>query len=143
MNLRFTVDPATGCHNWTGSKSEKGYAIVRLLGKTVKVTRLLWSVLVGPIPAGALICHTCDNKGCINLAHLYCGTHATNVADAVERKRYSSFKGQANASAVLTEDDVRAIRASSEPGIVLAARHKVTPATISKIKSRALWKHVV
>lgn len=40
---------------------------------------------------------------------------------------------------VLSADQVRKIRASSAPGIDLAAEYGVAPGTISKIRSRQLW----
>ena len=35
------------------------------------------------VPEGAVILHACNNKRCLNLAHLSVGTQAQNVADAI------------------------------------------------------------
>ena len=50
--------------------------------------------------------------------------------------------GANNGRAVLTEADVLAIRASTEPHAALAARYRVCKATISHVRTRRLWPHV-
>jgi hypothetical protein len=42
---------------------------------------------VGPIPAGAFICHHCDVKLCVRPDHLYAGDALTNRHDAINRGR--------------------------------------------------------
>jgi hypothetical protein len=32
-----------------------------------------------------MICHHCDNPPCFRISHIYCGTHATNGQDRVNR----------------------------------------------------------
>jgi transposase-like protein len=41
----------------------------------------------GPIPEGLWILHHCDNPPCVNPNHLYAGTSAENIRDAVVRGR--------------------------------------------------------
>lgn len=53
--------------------------------------RLSYCLNVAPIPRlpnsrkEGLVLHTCDNKGCINPAHLYVGTAAKNAQDNAKR----------------------------------------------------------
>jgi hypothetical protein len=51
-------------------------------------------------------------------------------------------QGAAHPKAKLTDDDVRAIRASTERGIRLAERYGVTATLISNSRQRKVWKHV-
>jgi hypothetical protein len=50
--------------------------------------------------------------------------------------------GALNGRARFSEDDVRAIRASSETQTALADRYGVRQTTISAIITRRTWKHV-
>ncbi len=51
-------------------------------------------------------------------------------------------RGAAHPKAKLTEDDVRAIRASTEKGIRLAERYGVTATLISNIRQGKVWAHL-
>ena len=51
--------------------------------------------------------------------------------------------GERNEIAKLTTDNVRAILASNDYQHVIAARYGVSQSTISHIKTRKVWKHVV
>jgi hypothetical protein len=54
--------------------------------------RFIYEKNHGPIPDGLVIRHTCDNKKCINPAHLIIGTQKENLQDCFDRGRHSSQK---------------------------------------------------
>ena len=54
--------------------------------------------------------HSCDNKECVNPAHLTLGTQAQNMADKVGRGRQA--RGESHGNARYTEDCVARIRAA-------------------------------
>lgn len=56
--------------------------------------------------------------------------------------KVSARSGAGNHDAKLTEDDVRAIRASSETGKVLAAKYGIAGSTLSSIRLGRTWKNV-
>jgi len=60
-------------------------------------------------------------------------------------KRYfdgANAPGEKHSTAKLTEAQAREILASDERGMILAARYGVSTATISKIRTGHLWKHL-
>lgn len=77
----------TSCWEWLGAKDKDGYGKVWLLGSNKRSHRAAYEIMCGPIPAGAVVRHTCDNPSCCNPDHLVTGSHADNVADREARGR--------------------------------------------------------
>jgi hypothetical protein len=50
--------------------------------------RLAYEMWIGPIPAGMLVCHRCDNPPCFNPAHLFLGSKRDNLVDAALKGRW-------------------------------------------------------
>lgn len=102
------------CWEWRGARQVGRWAYGRagVAGKWWAAHRLAWTIHHGPIPAGALVRHACDNPPCVNPAHLSLGTHADNTADIIKRGRWGNtgHPGESNAQARLTESDVRQLR---------------------------------
>jgi HNH endonuclease len=63
-----------GCWEWNGWHNAKGYSCVSL-GQTgggqkhFFVHRVMYELLIGPIPEGKQIDHLCRNRGCVNPWH--------------------------------------------------------------------------
>lgn len=72
-----------GCWIWAGTMHPSGYGT---WGKQL-AHRKSWELANGPIPEGAWILHHCDHKPCVNPLHLYAGSRAENVQDALDRGR--------------------------------------------------------
>ncbi len=136
---------ATGCWEWTGSYGMFGYGRLNFSKTTISTHRMAWELLHGPVPPGLLVCHTCDNRGCIRPGHLFLGTPADNQRDMTDKGR--GRHGERNGRATLTPDAVREIRTlyatGQWPQHRLAARFVVEQTTISGIVTRRNWKHVV
>jgi hypothetical protein len=74
------------CWPWTAYRDRFGYGSYRELTTEV-AHRVAYQLTNGPVPRGTVVRHQCDNPACCNPAHLLAGSHATNVADRVARRR--------------------------------------------------------
>lgn len=106
--------------------------------------RAMWYSINGPIPKDRIICHTCNNKRCIYIHHLYLGTHKTNALDSINDG--AGYIGTRNGSAKLDNWKIIMIRSLISAGfykqITLARHYKVSIGTISNIINRVTWTHI-
>lgn len=98
------VDHETGCINWTGAVTGVGYGNIGDGAHTLAAHRLAYQMAHGPIPDGLLIRHTCDNRRCVNPAHLVPGTKKDNADDMVRAGRAPKHTGR-----TLSDKDVATI----------------------------------
>lgn len=77
-----------------------------------------------------------DNRA----ANLAWKTARENELD--KRTHGTALLGERHHQAKLTAGDVLEIRASGEPGTVLARRYGVTETTISSVRHRQTWRHI-
>ena len=59
-----------------------GYKLVKWAKKNTRLHRLMWFFSYGEIPEGMVVGHKCNNKGCVNVQHLYLTTFKQNSTDA-------------------------------------------------------------
>ena len=71
---------------WTGGLAN-GYPAAKHDGKTVYVKRLTWEQENGPVPEGAVVISTCEERTCIEPSHLGLSTPGryASVRDALGR----------------------------------------------------------
>lgn len=126
----------TGCWEWDGTITAKGYGSISWHSATHRAHRVAYQVFVGEIPDNMCVCHTCDNRKCVNPAHLFLGTYADNNADRAK-------KGRSHGGYKLTHNDVLEIRrmlASGQPQRAVASRFSVNPSLIGAIAAGRVWK---
>ena len=142
------VQKGDGCWEWSAARNGLGYGAFGLnRDDMMPAHRFSWELHFGPIPSGLFVCHHCDNPPCVRPDHLFLGTPLANVRDMVRkgRARTGDHKGERNANARLTDDQVREIRvrrSAGERAKDLAAEFGVTPPLISYIARRTAWRHI-
>lgn len=67
---RIEPEPMSGCWLWTGPENGTGYGRPFYDGRRVYAHRLIYELLVGPIPEGLQLDHLCRNRGCVSPWHL-------------------------------------------------------------------------
>jgi hypothetical protein len=138
------VKKTPGCWVWQAGVDEHGYGEVRVKGRKWKAHRYAYTILVGPIPRGRHVLHTCDNRLCIKPDHLWLGTNASNNQDRHNKGRDAVGERQGNAK--LTKRAIRDIRRRLALRLdtvnCLASEYGVDPTTIRNVNARRFWQHV-
>jgi len=135
------------CWEWQGATNASGYGEIqrgaRSAGKT-STHRLAHEIFIGPVPPDHKVCHRCDNPPCCNPAHLFTGTQATNMQDAVSKGRTAI--GVEHGLARLNDQKVAEIRAKYRPYVhsmrLLGEEYGVAEGTIKAVISGKTWRHV-
>lgn len=76
------------CWLWKGARYPVGYGKICVLGKSRGAHRVaLWLAGKFDLESPLYVLHSCDNRLCVNPAHLRPGTQKENIGDACRRGR--------------------------------------------------------
>jgi hypothetical protein len=148
IEVRFWrfVDKSSNCWLWTGCRNSDGYGNIGNGGKSLGAHRVSYEIHLGPIPEGMSVCHSCDNRFCVNPKHLFLATHHENMLDCARKKRTWDRRGERNPNVTLTIDAVKEIRSLYDSGEMtrpqLAKQYGVQWSAINRIVKRIHWKDV-
>lgn len=132
------------CWEWAGYRDKDGYGTFNpVRTKLKKAHRFAYELAHGAIPRGMCVCHHCDNRACVNIAHLFLGTATDNDADRDRKNRQA--KGERSGLAKLTRTRVLSIREMYADGTsqqVIADTMGVHQTAISSVLRGRTWRHV-
>ncbi len=131
-----------GCWQWLKCIVPTGYGQQAIRRKPYTTHRIAWALWRGPIPSKLHVCHTCDNRACVNPRHLFLGTHADNMRDMYRKSRRKAARGEQASKAKLTASQVLAIRKDPRTLRAIGADYGVCHSNILAIKQRKHWAHL-
>jgi hypothetical protein len=143
---------SSNCVESPMAPESNGYTRTTYKGKRYGSHRLAYALANGlnPNDLTGIVMHTCDNRRCINPAHLVLGTHQDNMDDMVAKgrsdggcKQAGIRVGEQHPASKLTAEDVINIRSRPRDSTtLLAAEFGIKRDTVCKILSRRIWKHI-
>lgn len=125
-----------GCWLWTGAKAKNGYGSVTHNGRRQSAHKATYEELIGNVPDGNVVMHTCDRKSCVNPAHMRVGSYAENTADMVLKGRQGVRQRK------LSQEDVDAVRSMCASGLsqqLVASLYGVSQTCVSQIVRRITY----
>lgn len=146
------INPITDCWECTNKPNKKSrYVELSINGTRILAHRLaayVWldfDYTVFSHKTKTSVCHKCDNRICINPAHLFIGDYRDNVRDCVRKGRANKRNGEKINTAKLQASQILEIVEWCKQGLrlhVIAEKYNVTPTVISNILKGKSWKHV-
>ena len=136
-----------GCWEWTSQTTNGGYGKFNMRGKHILAHRYSYELHKGKIPEGLQVCHSCDNRKCVNPEHLWIGTSSDNMQDAVKKGRFPDQKGCANYASKLTQEMIVEIKILDESKKMtrrdIAKKFNVCAGTISHLLNEKTYKRLI
>ncbi len=145
LELGFNKGKVDDCWPWLKAIDHGGYGNLWWIDSHCKAHRVSYEVFVSPIPSGKLVCHSCDNRCCVNPAHLFLGTQKDNVQDCLKKGRFRIGHGEENHNAKITKKIAQKIKKMIACGYkvrVIADECNTTKNIINNIKYGYTWKNV-
>lgn len=134
------VKEVKGCWEWQGKITKAGYGEITHSRVYMLAHRAAYKTFKDEIPQGKQVCHTCDNRKCINPEHLWIGTAKENMGDAKKKGRLSKQPMKK-----FTMKEVNEIRRKLGLGIStvrLSREYNVSQALIHNIKTHKHYKEI-
>jgi len=120
------VNKTDSCWNWTGALNTYGYGHHNKHGLAHRYLLKNMGIDI----EGKIVCHTCDNRRCVNPEHLFIGTNQDNEHDKIKKGR---------APRKLTPTAVLEIRNGNFTKKELADKYKVSITTIYDVQQYRSW----
>lgn len=138
------LNPETGCIEWIKCL-DHGYGVFTKNNKKTRAHRISYELYKEEILEGMLVCHSCDNRKCVNPEHLFLGTHKDNMKDMTKKGRQSNRVGEKNTYAKLDTSTVIKIKEMLKGDYScsdIASKIGVKVHFIYDIKTKRSWRHI-
>lgn len=133
------LGPNGDCWLWKGRRNGHGYGEIKVAG-VYRAAHRIALFGVDNLKTRLFACHHCDNPQCVRPEHLFAGEAVDNIRDMFLKGRAGNVGATTRK---LTDDDVRAIRESSDRQCVLARRFNVNGSAIRQIRLGATYRDVI
>lgn len=149
------VDDSADCWVWKAAP-HRGNHYGRMMtrkGHFESAHRLSYLLTFGEIPEGQQVLHKCDNRRCVNPAHLFLGTQLDNIRDMKskgraatgDRLRHPPQRGSLNHGSKLAEITVKEFKrriSLGESRAAVAKALRITRANAWAIAHGKSWAHI-
>ena len=149
---RVNIESSDTCWTWNGEFDTGNYGAFRFMvnGKMYRYTahRASYMLTHDIEPSRQMhVCHTCDNRSCVNPSHLFLGTAFDNNEDMAMKGRRRECRGENRPTSKLTENQVLQIKSildkQDRPTYkMIGEQFGVNPGTIYLIAKGRNWAHV-
>ena len=144
------VEKTHSCWLWTGSLNGAGYGQLSIRNRPARAHRFIYELLVGPIPTGLFVCHTCDVRHCVRPDHLFLGDARDNSQDMLQKKREASrlhLRGESSVSRNIAgrrerKDRVLELLSTGRPVKDIALEVGMTRRAVYNIAQGRSWQRV-
>jgi hypothetical protein len=116
--------------------------MTKIKQKNRLISRLIYKECFGEIPQGLFVCHTCDNRACINPEHFFLGTAKDNFDDMIRKGRQNKTWGEGVNTAKLKKEQILDIYFDNRKHEYIANEYGVQKSAISKIKTGRTWRRI-
>lgn len=127
-------ESSDGCWLWCGGGRGNGYGSIKIEGRVLDVHRVAMVLDGREAPPEILVCHTCDNKRCVNPTHLVLGSYRDNVKDAVGKGLIKPFR--ATRTDPLTDSEIESILSHYQRGVskkVIARKFRIAATSLTRL----------
>jgi len=103
------------CWVWTKACDTQGYGRMWGGDRLISIHQEMYKIFIGPIPAGMVVMHSCDNPKCGRPMHLSAGTQKENLEDMTKKGRRCI--GDTHANSKISDKEVREIKDLLKSGL--------------------------
>jgi hypothetical protein len=139
--MRYVVK-TSGCWEWIGGRYPNGYGKFFDGLRECSAHRFSYELFRSRVPEGMKVCHSCDNRPCVNPPHLWVGTQKENLVD-MKIKGRAKF-GHVNYRKISPSDvlEIRRLYNEGESNKKISEMFGICTQNLWKIVTGRTWKHI-